>query len=107
MRGPYSLSEVDDYVKNNSPGAYILSSDGKVAHYVGRSDSDLASRISNSARERTDYKFFWFEYATSPMQAFYLECEWYHKYMPTDNINHPSVPPGTYWRCPVTGCPWS
>lgn len=107
MKGPYHLSDVDVYVKKTSPGTYILSRDGEVAHYVGRSDTDLALRIKSSARERSGYTHFWFEYTTSPMQAYYLECEWYHKYAPSDNINHPAAPPETYWRCPVPGCPWS
>jgi len=107
MKGPYPLSEVYDYVKKTWPGAYILSRDGEVAHYVGRSDKDVASRIKDSAGTAGDYQYFWFEYASSPMQAYYLECEWYHKYLPPDNTNHPGAPPGTYWLCPVPGCPWS
>lgn len=107
MKGPYSLSQVDSYVKRGSPGAYILTRDGKGAHYVGLSNTDLVSRIKNSAREEAGYQYFWFEYAISPMRAYYLECEWYHKYDPPDNTNHPAAPPGTSWRCPVPGCPWS
>ena len=41
MRGAYTISSVDVYVKRGYSGAYILSRDGKAAHYVGRSDSDL------------------------------------------------------------------
>jgi len=107
MRGRYSLSKVDFYVTRTLPGTYILSRDGKVAHYIGRSDTDLASRIKNSGREGHGYKYFWFEYSASPMRAYYLECEWWHKYHPPDNVNHPALPPGTYWKCPVPGCPWS
>jgi len=107
MQGPYPISQVSSYVTRVSPGVYILSRDIKVAHYIGRSDTDLASRISNSAREGRNYQYFWFEYTTSPMQAYYLEYEWYHKYVPADNIYHPAAPPGTYWRCPIIGCPWS
>jgi len=107
MVGPHRISNISRYVTKVSPGVYILSRDGRVAHYVGRSDSDLASRIKNSINEEIDYKYFWFQYATSPMRAYYLECEWFHKYLPPDNTNHPAVPPGTSWRCPVSGCPWS
>jgi hypothetical protein len=105
MSGPYSVTDVNTFVTKMSAGVYILSRDGKVAHYVGRSDTDLASRIKSSLNQ--GYNYFWFEYADSPMRAYYLECEWYHKYNPPDNSNHPAVPPGTYWRCPVQGCPWS
>lgn len=107
MEGPRSISRVDTYVTKTSAGAYILSRDGKAVHYVGRSDTDLAKRIKSYANEGLNYKFFWFEYTASPMQAYYLECEWWHKYAPLDNDNHPAVPPGTYWKCPVPGCPWS
>ena len=107
MKGPFSISKVDTHITQTSAGAYILSRDGKAAHYVGRSDSDLASRIKSSARDEQNYKYFWFDYATSPMEAYYLECEWWHKYAPLDNSNHPAVPPGTSWKCPVSGCPLS
>ncbi len=107
MKGPYPISHIDSRITKISPGVYILSQDGRVAHYVGRSDTNLATRVKNSLTEGTDYKYFWFEYATSPMQAYYLECEWYHKYDPPNNANHPAAPPGTYWRCPVLGCEWS
>lgn len=107
MEGPHPISQVDSYVTKISAGAYILSHDGKVAHYIGRSDTNLASRIKSSAKERQGHKFFWFDYTTSPMRAYYLECEWWHRYTPADNTNHPTVPPGTYWKCPVFGCPWS
>lgn len=101
------ISQVDSYVTTTSPGAYILSRDGKAAHYVGRSDTDLASRIKASAKQELRYKYFWFEYTVSSMHAYYLECEWWHKYAPPDNDAHPAAPPGTSWRCPVAGCPWS
>lgn len=107
MEGPYLISQIDSFVTKKSPGTYILSRDGQIAHYIGRSDIDLASRINSSIREGRGYKYFWFEYASSPMRAYYLECEWWHKYNPPDNINHPAVPPGASWRCPVPGCPWS
>jgi hypothetical protein len=107
MEGPFSILKVDTHVTKTSAGAYILSRDGKAAHYVGRSDTDVASRIKSSAREEPSYIYFWFDYATSPMEAYYLECEWWHKYAPRDNDNHPAVPPGTSWKCPVPGCPWS
>lgn len=104
MQGPFSINNVSYYVKDGSTGAYILSRDGKIAHYVGRSDGDLRNRINRSSTEGYGYKYFWFEYATSLMSAYYLECKWYHKYGPTDNSVHPAVPIGMNWRCPVVGC---
>lgn len=107
MQGPFLITNVDEVITYDSPGSYILSRDGKIAHYVGRSDIDIRNRIKQSISGSYGYKYFWFEYATSPMKAYYLECEWYHKYAPTDNTIHPAVPSGANWRCPSVGCEWS
>jgi len=107
LQGPYQIEKVDLYVTQTVSGVYILSRDGKTASYIGRSDTDVGLRIKQSASEGYGYKHFWFEYTTSPRDAYYKECEYYHKYNPPDNTNHPSVPFGTNWRCPVIGCPWS
>lgn len=106
LMGPYSITTVDHWVAQVSPGVYILSRDGRTAAYVGRSDTDVGSRIKESSTEDY-YTHFWFEYATSPRDAYLKECEYYHKYNPPDNMNHPAVPFGTNWRCPVIGCRWS
>jgi len=106
LMGPYSIADASQYVVPGSVGVYILSRDGKTAAYVGRSDTDVGLRIKQSATEGY-YSHFWFEYATSPRDAYLKECEYYHKYNPPDNTNHPGVPFGTNWRCPVIGCPWS
>lgn len=104
MRGRFPINEVDKFVIYISPGAYILSRDGRTAHYVGRSDSDVEDPTKRSATERYGYRYFWFEYASSPMKAYQLECEWYHKFSPSDNSTHPAVPRGANWRCSVSGC---
>lgn len=106
LSGPYTVSRAAVYVRENTPGVYVLSRDGRTAAYVGRSDADLLSRLLQSARQGP-YTDFWFEYETSPMQAYKYECELYHTYNPPDNRVHPAVPPGTNWRCPILGCPWS
>ena len=105
--GPYPINNVDLYVRPSSPGVYILSRDGRTATYVGRSDVDVGARIKQSAREGYGYTYFWFEYASSPRDAYYKECKYYHRYNPPDNTNHPAAPSGTNWRCPEIGCPWS
>jgi len=105
--GPYPINSVDYYVTQKFPGVYILSRDGKTAAYVG-SDADISIRIKQSAREEYGYTYFWFEYVSSPRDAYYKECEYYHKYNPPDNSNHPSIISlGANWRCPILGCPWS
>jgi hypothetical protein len=107
LMGPYKISEVGSCVTRTSPGVYILSRDGRTAAYVGRSDTDVASRVKQSGAEGYGYTYFWFEYAASPRDVFNKECEYYHRYNPPDNKNHPAVPFGTDSKCPVIGCPWS
>ncbi len=104
MKGAFNLDSVDIFVNVVSPGAYILSRDGKAADYVGRSDSNLADRIKKSAQEGRGYKYFWYEYTTSEEEAYYKECKWYHEYNPPDNDIHPAAPAGSNLKCPVYGC---
>jgi hypothetical protein len=107
MKGPYPLSHINAYVTKSLPGAYILSNDGRVAHYVGRSDNDVATRLRQHYNAREGYRYFWFEYAKSAVHSFYIECMWYHTYEPSDNENHPASPANTFARCPVPDCPYS
>lgn len=106
MFGPRPLNnaEIGGLSPGRAIGAYILSRDGTTAHYVGRSD-DLANRLRRHIMSG-GYTAFWYERVASPMQAYFRECEWYHKYHPTDNQNHPAVPPEATWKCLVAGCPW-
>lgn len=105
MSGPYSVDEIYE-VESGHIGVYALSRNGITIHYVGRSDSDLRGRLRMSIIEGEGYKYFWFEYETSPMRAYKRECILYHRYNPADNTVHPAVPPNMNWRCPVKGCPW-
>ena len=102
------IKNIDKYeIIARSPfGVYILSKNGKHPHYVGRSDNDLKSRILRSVEERS-CKYFWAKEATSPRNAYLMECKYYHKYEEIIvNEIHPDVPDGTYWRCPIEGCEW-
>jgi len=113
MKGAYQFTNagIDQNVPDGKIGAYILSKGNNVASYVGRSGSDLKQRLKQrileSKNEGKDYTQFWFEIADSSLQAYYLECTWYHNYRPADNQNHPAIPPGAAWKCPVPGCSWS
>ena len=108
MKGPLDFTEqvINQSLKDSDIGAYILSKGNNVAHYVGRSDSSLKQRLKQHL-QGTSYIQFWFETVTSALDAYYLECQWYHKYSPKDNANHPAIPPGSAWKCPVAGCPFS
>ena len=102
--GPYSLirDTINLMVSRTSPGVYVLSRNGNKAHYVGRSDSDLRSRLMSYVGSR--YLKFWFTYATSAKDAFEKECLLYHQFggsSSLDNKIHPQRPDGCTWRCPV------
>ena len=109
MNGPFIFNEaeISEKIRNNVIGTYILSSGDNVAHYVGRSDTNLNVRLKQHLNDPQNYTQFWFEITASSLEAYSLECKWYHKYNPKDNNYHPAVPPGAAWKCPVDGCSWS
>ena len=89
-----------------SPGVYVFKRNGRVA-YVGRSDSDVDARVSQSFGQG-EYDLTSTIYPTaSARKVFLLECRLFHRHDPIDNEIHPRVPAGTNWRCPVKACPWS
>ncbi len=104
LSGPHPISQAALYVYANAIGVYMFSVDGRSIRYVGRSVNDLGDCIVRSAGEER-YTHFWFDYSTSPLQAYTYECELYHQYQPPDNTGHPAVPRGMNWRCPIQGCP--
>lgn len=109
MTGPLPLTEQDinKNILGVLIGVYMLSRGNGVVHYVGRSDTELSSRLKQHLNDGA-YSQFWFEIVPSPLEAYYLECKCYHEYKPVDNSNnHPALPPGATWKCPVAGCPWS
>ncbi|MCK4249284.1 MAG: GIY-YIG nuclease family protein [Candidatus Omnitrophica bacterium] len=111
MTGPCNLTE--SFVDANvsiQPGAYILVNVNNVAVYMGRSDSDLNSRLkdhmpsqeTNISIKRTGPTSFYFKNTQFAKDAYILECNWYHKYNPTCNISHPAKN-SCDWFCPVCG----
>jgi excinuclease UvrABC nuclease subunit len=103
MSGPHLLNAqtIIRIVPVLSIGAYILSKEGRTVHYVGRSDNDLAARLTSHINDSQIYTHFWYEVSTSAKSAFELECNWWHKYKPSDNKNHPGRPNGSGWQCPI------
>lgn len=110
---PYSLSKVialtnkriDEMITRTAPGVYVLDKTTKGSFhvsYVGRSDDDVKGRLKDWVG--TEYKFFKFDYATSPKNAFEKECELWHDYGgpegKLDNKIHPDRPEDTDWKCP-------
>lgn len=102
LSGPFFVSGLQRMPLLRSPGAYVLSRDGRTAHYVGRADADLAGRLGNSSTQG-NYSHFWYEYASSAAAAYTLECRYYHDFKPTDNLIHPAAPGGSFLTCVV--CP--
>ena len=85
---PYSLSDlasltnekIDSLVTQTKPGVYALdktTGGGFQVCYVGRADTDLNRRLKDWVGK---YKYFKFEYATSPKDAFEKECELWHDF---------------------------
>jgi len=74
--------------------------------YVGRSDTDVNSRLRSWVGKDSRYKQFKYSYATSSKEAFEKECKNYHDFGGSeslDNKDHPQRPEGTNWKCPVCG----
>lgn len=105
MDGPYKLvtETIEAKVTRTSPGNYALGKkDGNgtfLVGYVGRSDSNVKSRLKSWVG-KTTRPLFKFSYATSPKAAFEKECVNYHDFDPPGNNGHPDRPNGTNWRCP-------
>jgi hypothetical protein len=104
LRGPFSLTSagIDSEVTRTSAGAYALgkTDDQNVfhIHYVGRADSDVATRLK--AHVPKWYPQFKFEYYPSAKAAFEKECNLFHDFGPGDNEVHPARPQGASWTCP-------
>ena len=97
---------INALVEDERMGNYLLGiedSDGKVTvKYIGRSDTDLASRLKDHVKEY--YTYFAFRYAPSKTAAYRQECQDYHYYYNNlDNKIHPDAPSNINRICPVCG----
>ncbi len=108
MLGPIELKDdnIDDKIKGRSPGNYALGrieEKAFIVAYVGRSDTDLNSRLKDWVG---DYPYFKWSYASSEKVAYNKECKNYHDFGKNrllDNISHPAKPDGKDWKCVVCG----
>jgi len=104
MNGPFTLNSatIDLRAERTAPGTYKASNSKTAVKYVGRSDVDVNARLKDHVGV---YRYFWYEYATSPRAAFQKECTLWHHHGGAqgrlDNINHPARPAGSGWKCPV------
>ncbi|MEO0004695.1 MAG: hypothetical protein ABIK49_01665 [candidate division WOR-3 bacterium] len=104
LKGPYQSDELDCEIEAGHPGVFVISADGQTVALVGRSDKDLRGHLKRLFKRNRHYRYFWFEYASSPQNAFYKECRYYHKYPPKGKNAHPVPPRGLKLRCPVRTC---
>jgi len=100
--GPYPTPELSYWVRNDAPGVFILSKDGKGADYLGVSEKDIKSAIESLA-DRLKGSWFLCCYAEYPPTQFKVECEWYHAYRPP--VEHPTPPESLpTLKCPILDC---
>lgn len=116
MVGPYILTEdeINTKIESDRIGNYALGYlNGKrvfVVKYVGRSETDLRTRIKHGLIDRRTnqlifrYELFKFCYANTPMEAYIKECKNYHDFGGNRgkllNTNHPDAPNGVKMDCP-------
>lgn len=98
----FSLTDarINEKVNRVSAGVYALdatSNPAFVYSYIGRSDSDLNSRLHQWVGK---YKYFRAAYSSSANEAFVAECNLYHDFNPTDNAVHPARPTNSNLKCP-------
>ena len=103
--GPYPISEVKFWVRENVPGVFIVGEEPNKPIYIGSSKTDMRQEIEKVAQGRTN---FWFEFFASFSQVllFRLQCKWYHDYYDSlHETDHPK-PPINYegLKCSVCGC---
>jgi hypothetical protein len=94
LQGPFSLDEQAMKLVPKLPGAFVLGDTRDGILYVsrvGRSDSDINAILKTNLGK---YQSFAFLYCNSPIDAFNLECAFYHRYGPPsfvlDNEKHPN-----------------
>ena len=106
MNGPYNLTEaIIDLNVGIGPGNYGLGHVGEdgifIVRYVGRSDTDLNSRLKDWVGK---YKQFKYSQTSSREEAFKKECKNFHDFdgvSGLDNDIHPDRPDGRNLECPV------
>jgi hypothetical protein len=103
--GPYTLRPLTVYLRAPaSPGIYFLGEatrDGFEVSYVGRSDSDLAARLSRHVGKHPAFRF---APTATARDAFLAECAYFHRFggrATLENLVHPARPMGTTWSCPI------
>lgn len=108
MKGPFAMDPT--IIRQRvppEPGAYALGTAQNRALYVSRAD-DLRARllthfVSANTPNVVIVDQFWFQTAANPLEAYRLECTWYHQFSPTHNATHPVRPVVLLVSCPICG----
>ncbi|HWO57864.1 MAG TPA: hypothetical protein VNN55_09880 [bacterium] len=103
-RGPYTLTlKAVEWLRDESwPGVFVLGESSRESgsfhvEYVGRSDTNLADRISEWIGTHPE---FMFAFTETPWQAFLEECHIFHHLHPSGNQSHPVASLYRGWQCP-------
>lgn len=105
MRGPYPLTliQISLLIHPKRIGVFLIHNEKKEVIYVGRSEEDLAKELKKYVEMG---KFFSYEYAVSPKEAYLLECKYFHKYKDNPDFkreDHPIPPANLEEKCSVCG----
>ncbi|WNJ81933.1 hypothetical protein RJE46_12135 [Cedecea neteri] len=110
MEGPFSFTpeEIDKQITRTSAGNYALGyleNNTFIVLYVGRSDSNVCTRLQSHVGNHPQCDQFKYSYASSAKAAYEKECQNYHDFTPPENKIHPDQPSNNSrrWACPE-GC---
>ncbi|MFB0508908.1 MAG: hypothetical protein ACETVX_00265 [bacterium] len=113
IKGPHRLDHIDYYVRETSPGVYLLSNDGERIAEVGRSDTNVREAILKACYVQrgldTKYSYFWFGFTPNAKAAFREHCKLWHRYLYMKGVEtHPTPPEETNGMgCPMSECEWN
>ena len=123
--GALEEENIKQKVLADKSGVYLLSigkenNQGQMfVNYVGRGvvgevedlRNRLISHVNNPVDDEKDpvtgqciYKYFWFQYENTPLESYYSECRFYHKYGESKYLRnkiHPAKNQGSNRLCPV------
>ena len=110
LLGPYSLQEeyIERFVTNSSDwSSASVFALGKISNkkfmikMVCHVDGDLSMALKDYIGS---YEAFRFRFYRSTRSAFNKQCELYHQFNPSDNLEHPTRPTNTRFTCPDPSC---
>jgi hypothetical protein len=103
LEGPYPLSYegISEALPVKTAGVFALGYVGRdnafYINYIGRSDEHLRECLLGHIGSDKAFKY---GIARSAQEAFWRECELFHRFRPNANRVHPGRLPSTSWVCP-------